>query len=62
MKTVITGMKINVSNLAEFKMTRHLKSKRAITEYLNQVIADGDYAELATALGHISRTNGMADL
>ena len=42
MKTVKTEKKIKVSDLAEFDMTRHLKSKRAMTEYLNQVIADGD--------------------
>ena len=44
MKTVKTEKKIKVSDLAEFDMTRHLKSKRAMTEYLNQVIADGDDA------------------
>jgi len=50
MKTVKTEKKIKVSGLAEFDMTRHLKSKRAMTEYLNQVISDGDDAELAAAI------------
>jgi probable addiction module antidote protein len=62
MKTVKTEKKIKVSELAEFDITRHLKSKRAMTEYLNQVIADGDDAELAAALGHIARAKGMAEI
>ena len=33
-----------------------------MTEYLNQVIADGDDAELATALGHIARAKGMSEI
>ena len=39
---------------SEFDIARLLKSKKAMTEYLNQVIADGDDAELAAALGHNS--------
>ena len=44
----------------EFDMARLLKSKRAMTEYLNQVIEEGDDSELAAALGHIARAKGMA--
>jgi probable addiction module antidote protein len=33
-----------------------------MTEYLNQVIADGDDAELAAALGHIARVKGMVEV
>ena len=62
MKTVSHEKKIKISELTEFDITRHLKSKRAMTEYLNQVIADGDDAELATALGHIARAKGMAEI
>ena len=62
MKTAKTEKKINVSELVEFDMARHLKSKRAMTEYLNQVIAEGDDSELAAALGHIARAKGMAEI
>ena len=54
--------KIKMSELTEFDMAHRLKSKRAMTEYLNQVIADGDDAELATALGHIARARGMSEI
>ena len=54
--------KIKMSELTEFDMAHRLKSKRAMTEYLNQVIADGDDAELATALGHIARAKGMSEI
>ena len=47
---------------SEFDIARLLKSKKAMTEYLNQVIADGDDAELAAALGHIARAKGMVDV
>lgn len=57
-----TEKKIKVSELVEFDIARYLKSKRAMTEYLNQVIADGDVAELAAALGHIARAKGMAEI
>ena len=46
-------------DIREFDIARLLKSKRAITEYLNQVIAEGDDAELAAALGHIARAKRM---
>jgi len=54
--------KLKLSELTEFDMAHHLKNKRAMTEYLNQVIADGDDAELATALGHIARARGMSEI
>jgi len=57
-------MKKNPKNkhqeIREFDIARLLKSKRAMTEYLNQVINEGDDAELATALGHIARAKGIA--
>jgi probable addiction module antidote protein len=59
---VKTEKKIKVSELVKFDIARYLKSKRAMTEYLNQVIADGDVAELAAALGHIARAKGMAEI
>jgi probable addiction module antidote protein len=57
-------MKINPKNkqrdIREFDIARLLKSKRAMTEYLNQVINEGDDAELAAALGHIARAKGIS--
>ena len=47
---------------SEFDIARLLKSKKVMTEYLNQVIADGDDAELAAALGHIARAKGMVEV
>ena len=57
-------MKINPKNkqqdIREFDIARLLKSKQAMTEYLNQVINEGDDAELVAALGHIARAKGIS--
>jgi DNA-binding phage protein len=52
--------KIKLNDLTEFDIARLLENKHAMTEYLNQVLADGDDAELATALEHITRTKSKA--
>jgi probable addiction module antidote protein len=54
--------KTKTSVLPEFDIARLLKSKKVMSEYLNQVIAEGDDAELAAALGHIARARGMAEV
>jgi probable addiction module antidote protein len=54
--------KRKLEDLPEFDIARYLRSKKAMIEYLNQVIADGDDAELAAALGHIARAKGMAEV
>ena len=38
--------KIDPANLPEFDLAEYLDSEIAISEYLNQTIADGDMAEL----------------
>ena len=43
-------------------MAAHLDSPEAITEYLNQVLADGDIDELLRALGHVARARGMTQV
>jgi probable addiction module antidote protein len=43
-------------------MARYLNSDKAITEYLNQVLEEGDDALLAEALGDIARAKGMAQI
>ena len=53
-------MKDNV--LTDFDIADYLDSKEAISEYLSQVLADGDTDELLTALGHIARAKGMTEI
>lgn len=45
-----------------FDMATHLNGPEAVTEYLNQVLADGDIDELLRALGHVARARGMAQV
>lgn len=46
--------------VTRFDIAEHLKEPEDAAEYLSQVLADGDDAELLRALGHIARTRGMA--
>ena len=43
-------------------MARYLGSDEAIAEYLTQVLADGDSDELLSAIGHIAKAKGMAQV
>ena len=45
-----------------FDMANYLGSEEEITEYLRQVLHDGDPIELAAALGDIARARGMTQL
>jgi probable addiction module antidote protein len=45
-----------------FDMANYLQTEADITEYLSQVLEDGDPAELAAALGDIAKVRGMAQL
>ena len=45
-----------------FDMANYLGSEDEITEYLRQVLEDGDPSELAAALGDIARARGMTQL
>jgi len=45
-----------------FDMANYLSNEEEITEYLRQVLEDGDPAELAAALGDIARARGMTQL
>jgi len=42
-----------------FDMSAHLDSPETISEYINQVLADGNTDELIRAIGHIARARGM---
>lgn len=54
--------KIDPAELAEFDLAEHLDGEEAISEYLNQVIAENDMAELAHALGVAARARGMTEV
>lgn len=45
-----------------FDMAALLDSDAAISEYLSQVLADGDSDEVLRALGHIARARGMSQI
>jgi len=49
-------------SLTDFDIADYLDSKEAISEYLSQVLADGNTDELLTALGHIARAKGMTEI
>lgn len=46
--------------LLPFDMSTLLDSDEAVSEYLNQVLEDGDSDELIRALGYIAKAKGMA--
>ena len=45
-----------------FDVANYLNDEEDITEYMRQVLEDGDPAELGAALGAIARVRGMTDL
>lgn len=45
-----------------FDMAELLDSDAAISEYLSQVLADGDSDEILRALNHIARARGMSQI
>ena len=49
-------------NLRNFDVTESLGSPEMIREYLQQIIADCDIAELTRAIGHVAKANGMTEL
>jgi probable addiction module antidote protein len=48
--------------LIPFDIATLLDSDEAISEYLSQILADGDTDELLRALGHVARARGMAQV
>jgi len=45
-----------------FDMANYLTNAEEVTEYLRQVLEDGDPVELGAALGDIARARGMSQL
>ncbi|MDD1960235.1 MAG: addiction module antidote protein [Pseudomonas capeferrum] len=48
--------------LIPFEMADLLDSDAAISEYLCQVLSDGDTDEIIRAIGHIARARGMTQI
>lgn len=55
-----TDEMIRVAELPVFDLSDYLHSDAGVTEYLSQVLADGDTDELLRALGHVAKAKGMA--
>lgn len=51
---------LQVEQLLPFDMVALLDSDAAMSEYLSQVLEDGDSDELIRALGYIAKAKGMA--
>ena len=48
--------------LTTFDMAALLDSDEAISEYLTQVLADGDNDEFLRAIGYVTKASGMAQI
>ena len=44
---------------SKFDIADYLDSNEMITEYLNAVLEEGNYADVITAIGHIAKAVGM---
>jgi probable addiction module antidote protein len=49
-------------NLTPFDMASLLDSDEAISEYLSQVLAEGDNEEFLRAIGYVAKARGMAQI
>lgn len=49
-------------NLTEFNVSEYLDDNEVISEYLNQIIEDGDMNELIVAIGDIAKAKGMTQI
>lgn len=48
--------------LIPFDIAEYLDSEEAISEYLTQVLAEGDNEEFLRAIGHIAKARGMSQI
>lgn len=48
--------------LIPFDMAALLDTDEAVSEYLSQVLAEGDNAEFLRAIGHVAKARGMAQI
>ncbi len=49
-------------HLTTFDMAALLESDETISEYLSQVLADGDSEEFLRAIGYVAKAQGMAQV
>ena len=54
--------KIRVADLPELDAAEYLDDEQATAEYLTAMMADGDPAMVAAALGDIARARGMSEI
>lgn len=50
---------IALNSLKSFDLSEHLTTQEAISEYLTQVLEDGDTEEIIRALGYIAKAKGI---
>jgi probable addiction module antidote protein len=55
-------VKTAAPSIKAFDLSDYLDDEDMQTEYLNQVLQDGNAAEFTRAVGHIARARGMAQL
>lgn len=56
------GLKMKISELAEFDGSKYLKDEEAIRHYLAQAFEDGDPRLIQAALGNVAKARGMTAL
>jgi probable addiction module antidote protein len=54
--------KKSIHSLPDFDMAQNIQNEADVIEYLNQVLDEGDPAELAAAIGHIAKARGMTEI
>ncbi|MBN2824647.1 MAG: putative addiction module antidote protein [Campylobacterales bacterium] len=48
--------------ISDFDISEYLDDRETITEYLNQVLLDGDMNEILDAIGNIAKAKGIAQI
>jgi probable addiction module antidote protein len=50
------------NELSDFDISQYLDNKEIITEYLSQVLEDGDMDEFFVAIGNIAKAKGISKI
>ena len=51
-----------MSQVSDFDISEYLDDRETITEYLNQVLQDGDMNEILDAIGNIAKAKGITQI
>ncbi len=51
-----------MSLVSDFDISEYLDDRETITEYLNQVLLDGDMNEILDAIGNIAKAKGITQI